>query len=175
MLLTHIRTLARGSKEFHSSVDLVSETLTVNLGSTVHSFSLPVEELRAGFGQGELGLIITRRLSNDELGVYVYDTADPTAIQNFREEFPGADRVLYAVFPAGSTRWIDPGVRVITREVSEEFDRPSGDIQIFTNEPFDFESEADRVSWSQYFLEGNNPWLKGFLFPEKVSVYAKAV
>lgn len=173
MILTHIRTENWMRDSIHARLSLIDNVLSLTYGGEVTSITLSVSDIRSRFGNGNLYLVVQRKTTDDKFNIHVCtETVNPGQIYADTKA-----NLLFAEIPAGAKSWMDPGVRIITREVAstENLDRPMTDIQIFHNELFDSNDAEQLDQWSKYTLNGNNPFKKGFLFLGQVKIYEKKI
>lgn len=175
MILTHIRSSAGNTLNFHGKINPQNNEIEINFADKVEKITLSVEVIRKQYGSGNLCFIVGVN-SEDQVIVFVYDLLNAsTAINNYREKFNYPRNVILAVIPKEAKSWQDPGVKIITRENTNSLDREYNEVQVFYNEPLDLSDDTQFKSWEGFFMKPGNPWAKGFLFFGGVKVYATEV
>jgi len=174
MILTHIRSYVGSSfSELHSKIDLQKNNFVIIQNSVKVEINLPVKLIRNSYGNGELGVIIGIDYKN-EINVFVYKIPldDKYVIQKYRESNKFPKDVFFAHLPANTILWTDPGVSILTREITKQLDKPYNYVQIFYTESEDTEPTS---SWINKFIFAENVWSTGFIFPEGFTTDVKKI
>lgn len=174
MILSHVRTHAKVTKPFHSKIDLKKEVLNILLENKEIVLNLKHNYFRSTYGEEDLAIIVGL-LNETEISLYVYKVSEMYKIKDYRINYDYPRNLLLAYLPVGTTSWLDTGIKIVTRENTNSLDKDYNYIQIFHNELGSNPTQEELKPVFNFCLNGENPWAKGYLFPEEIIVDVKEI